>query len=172
MSMPLQDEGSSHTLGKLIAEIEQSHHAFTREALDHIGKLLGNKADALTHISPALLDCFDELQADLIPHLIKEERILFPYVTALENDPAHPPYSCFGSIANPIHMMKIEHDKVKMLLGRLRELTSNYAVSDNARTNTLYTALSALDRDLEQHIKTEDEILFPQALQLERESTP
>lgn len=171
MSIPAQDGSSPHVLGDLIADIEQSHHAFTRNALAHIGKLFEDNADGSVWNSPVLQDCFDELQSDLIPHLMKEERILFPYVIALENDPAHLPHSCFGSVANPIHMMKIEHDRVKVLLAKLRALTSNYAVSANAKTNALYMALSALDRDLEQHIKTEDEVLFPRALQLERAST-
>jgi regulator of cell morphogenesis and NO signaling len=167
MNLPTPDEASPHKLGELIAGIEQSHHAFTRDALERITRLFDAMADAGKPAPFALRHCFDELQADLIPHLMKEERILFPYIIALENEPANPPHSCFGTIANPIRMMEIEHDHVKNLLAKQRELSSNYTATSDVQTDALYTALLALDNDLQQHIQMEDEVLFPQALQLE-----
>lgn len=172
MNMPARGELSPHRLGDLVADIEQSHHVFTRNALERIAGLFDAMTDTGKPAPLALRHCFDELQADLIPHLMKEERILFPYITAFESEPANPPHSCFGSIANPIRMMKIEHDHVKTQLARLRELTSNYAATSDAQTSALYADLLALDSDLEQHIKMEDDVLFPRALQLERETTP
>ena len=170
MSLPTHEEASLHRLGDLITGIEQSHHAFTRDALDRITKLFDAMTDAGKPAPLALRRCFDELQADLIPHLMKEERILFPYIIALESEPANPPHSCFGSIANPIGMMAIEHDHVKTLLARQRELSSNYAATSNAQIYALYAALLALDDDLQQHIHMEDDVLFPHALQLERQT--
>jgi regulator of cell morphogenesis and NO signaling len=167
MNLPTHEEASPHRLGKLIASIEQSHHVFTRDALDCITKLFDAVTDAGKPAPLALRRCFDELQADLIPHLMKEERILFPYIIALESEPANPPHSCFGSIANPIRMMEIEHDHVKALLTRQRELLLYYAATSNAQTDALYAALLALDNDLQQHINMEDNVLFPQALRLE-----
>jgi regulator of cell morphogenesis and NO signaling len=167
MNLPTHEEASPHRLGELIAGIEQSHHAFTRDAIEHITKLFDAMTDAGEPAPLELRHCFDEVRADLIPHLMKEERILFPYIIALESEPANPPHSCFGSIANPIRMMEIEHDHVKALLARQRKLSSNYAATSNAQTDALYAALLTLDNDLQQHIQMEDDVLFPHALRLE-----
>jgi len=156
-------------LGDLIAHIEQSHHVFTRSELERIAEIL----DAMKGVSiPVLAEielCFAELRADLIPHLMKEERILFPYITSLERDPTHPPSSCFGSIANPISIMLIEHTAVINLLKKLRALTDEYraAPGSSASMLKLYTALAGLDDDLMQHIHWEDDVLFPRAQQME-----
>lgn len=169
MTLLTDAEPLSRNLGDLIADIEQTHHAYTRDALEQIAGLL---EAAGTASPPALRHCVDELQADLIPHLMKEEQVLFPYIIALENHPENPPYACFGSVANPIRMMQMEHTRVKTLLISLRELTSQYAPGDDAQLNALYAALAALDQDLEQHIQTEDEVLFPRMLQLEQNLAP
>lgn len=169
MSLQVSAESSPSRLGDLIADIEQSHHVYTRHQLDLIADLFGDMAGAGMATSVTLQQCFDTLRDDLVPHLMKEERILFPYITALESDPAHPPHSCFGSIANPIRMMKIEHEHVKALLGQLRNLTSDFAVTGDGRIDVLYQALEGLEHDLQEHIHWEDEVLFPGALQLERE---
>lgn len=154
-------------LGDLIHNVEQSHHVFTRDELERIAGLLGAMEKAGMPAPAKLQQCIDELRDDLLPHLIKEERILFPYITALERDTAHPPHSCFGSIANPIRMMQIEHEHLKSLLITLRELTTNYAATNEDWLDTLYQALQGLDLDLQEHIYWEDDVLFPGALKLE-----
>jgi len=48
------------------------------------------------------------LRLDLLSHMPKEERILFPYITALDraNESGGPaPRAMFGTVANPIRMM-------------------------------------------------------------------
>ena len=169
MSTLPQAEVPPPQLGNLIAEIERTHHVFTRDELQRIEGLLDAMNKSGDTSSLALQRCFSELRDDLLPHLMKEERILFPYITALESNPTHPPHSCFGSIANPIRMMQIEHARVKTLLAELRELTSNYAVTAEAHLDSLYRALEGLDLDLQKHIYWEDDVLFPSAMELERE---
>lgn len=155
------------SLTELIVHIEQSHHVFTRSQLSLIGALIEQLDGTAMPVHVGIKHCVLELQADLLSHLVKEERILFPYITAMEQHPDDPPYSCFGSVANPIRMMDSEHDAVKSLLSKLRELSGNYT-SDLADVATLYRALAALDKDLMQHIYLEDEVLFPRTLQLEQ----
>ena len=159
------------SLSSLITDIEQSHHVFTRSQLNQIEEIL-DEVESET-LPEALEQCFKTLKNDLIPHLLKEERILFPYIAALESNPEHPPSSCFGSVANPIRMMQLEHDAVKSLLAEIRNLTMNYqpGCDVSAGLAKLYAALKALDDDLVEHIDREDNVLFPHALQLERELT-
>lgn len=158
---------SKLSLRDQIVEIENSHHSFTREELDRIFEIL-NALNEIGAIVPKNLQlCIEELRDDLLPHLLKEEQILFPYISALEADPANPPHSCFGSIANPIRMMQVEHEHVKSLLIKLRGLSSNYMVTNEALLEGLFIELEKLDRDLQEHIRWEDRVIFPQALKLE-----
>lgn len=175
-AQPLFDFTSSQptdqsNLGDLIAYIEQTHHAFTRLQLSQITTLLDGLVDTAMPAFTEIRHCFAQLQADLIPHFMKEERILFPYIVELESNPAHKPHSCFGSIANPIRMMGIEHEAMKNLLTTLRELMENYRPIATYAPNikALYAALSELDSDLIQHIQWEDGVLFPRALTLDKE---
>jgi len=158
------------SLSALISYIEQSHHVFTREALAHIKILFNSRKTAGVTEPDDIRCCFEKLEADLTPHLAKEERILFPYIVALESNPAQPPASCFGSVANPVRMMGIEHHGVKEILEQLRELTANYQPPREGDSDVfaLYSALAKLDNDLVEHIHLEDDVLFPQALELER----
>ncbi len=157
-------------LSELISHIEQTHHVYTRAALAHIEELFNHQELAVA--SADIRGCFEKLEADLTPHLMKEERILFPYIVELEGNPGQPPASCFGSVANPIRMMDMEHESVTKLLEQLRELTANYRPpsEDNANISALYTALAELERDLVQHIHLESDVLFPQAIKLERQT--
>ena len=170
MSITAQ-ESNKQNLSELISHIEQSHHVFTREALAHIKALFTSRELVSVGKSVEIRICFEQLEADLMPHLMKEERILFPYIVALENNPMQPPVSCFGSVANPIRMMGVEHQAVEKLLKQLRELTANYRPLPESDSNvsTLYAALAELDRDLVEHIHLENDVLFPQALELELE---
>ena len=158
---------TQYPLGELIARIEQTHHVFTRAALAQIKGLL-NSTDAAG--TAGIRRCFEELEADLLPHLMKEERILFPYIVALEGSPGQPAESCFGSVANPIGMMNREHRAVDGLLQQLRGLTDNYRALSGPGPGVpaLYSALAELDRDLVEHMHQENDVLFPQALELER----
>jgi len=54
-------------------------------------------------------------------------------------------------------------------LGRMREASSDYAVPPDGCISykTLYSALTALEVDLHQHIHLENNILFPRAVELE-----
>lgn len=160
------------SLSELISIIEGEHHAFTRAELDRIATMLGDAELATMPALDEVRHCVTELQADLMPHLLKEEHILFPYITALESDPENPPSSCFGSIANPIRMMQLEHASMRSLLEKLRALTAQYrpAPDSNPQVFLLYAALAGFDADLVQHIHWEDAVLFPRALQMESQS--
>jgi regulator of cell morphogenesis and NO signaling len=168
---PSVDSIETASLEELIAHIDQSHHAFTRDQLNRIANLIAILEGAGTPISSELRHCCSELEADLRPHLMKEEQILFPYILGLEGSPDHPPHACFGTLANPIRMMNIEHDRLDGLLVRLRETTGNYHADPCGQSDlsALFTALEALDADLVRHMYLEDEVLFPRALGLEQE---
>jgi regulator of cell morphogenesis and NO signaling len=103
---------------------------------------------------------------------VKEESVLFPYIVQMEeaavaNQTLPPPP--FRTVQNPVRVMMAEHDAAGYILGRMREASSDYAVPpDGCITyKTFYSALTALEVDLHQHIHLENNILFPRAVELE-----
>jgi regulator of cell morphogenesis and NO signaling len=163
------------TLAELIGHILDKHHAYTKEEMARLEALIGKVIGAHGENHPELLrlgSLFQELCADLKPHMFKEEQILFPYIiemerASLQNKPA--PFAPFGTVNNPIRMMMTEHETVGDLLRELRALSSNYSVPPDGCISyqTLYQALEAFEGDLHQHIHLENNILFPRAIDLE-----
>lgn len=163
------------TLGELVGHILDKHHVYTREEMARLEPLI-DKVIAVHAGNHAELQgigvLFQQLCADLKPHMFKEEQILFPYIvemerSALQNRPA--PFAPFGTVNNPVRMMMMEHDTVGDLLRELRVLSSNYTVPADGCISyqTLYQALEAFEQDLHQHIHLENNILFPRAIELE-----
>jgi regulator of cell morphogenesis and NO signaling len=163
------------SLAALIAHIVEKHHTFTRQELARLDALLskvcgvhGQNHTELFHIQKQ----FQELSRDLEPHMLKEERVLFPYIVQMEEavknhrTPHSPP---FGTVQNPVKVMMAEHDAAGNILREMRELSSDYTVPEDGCISyqTLYGALAALEADLHQHIHLENNILFPRAAEME-----
>lgn len=74
-----------------------------------------------------------------------------------------------GSVGNPIGQMEAEHEDAGAALARMRSLTDNYALPDDACPTfaALYDGLAEIERDLHQHIHLENNILFPRAIEME-----
>lgn len=163
------------TLETLINHIVVKHHSFTRLEIARLNALWDKVCMAHGENHPELLKIyvsFRELGADLETHMTKEERVLFPYVIRMEAAAKQqvplfrPP---FGTVANPVRMMMLEHDRAGELLKKIRKLSSDYVTPGDACVSykTLYAALEALEKDLHQHIHLENNILFPKAVEME-----
>lgn len=162
-------------LSELINHILATHHVFTKQEMDRL-QLLTQKVISAhgenhreLHKVGAL---FDQLCADLKPHMFKEEQILFPYIQRLaqaSDGMQAAPFAPFGTVNNPIRMMMTEHDTAGEILRELRTATSDYSVPQDGCISyrTLYEALAAFEKDLHQHIHLENNILFPRAIELE-----
>lgn len=163
-------------LSELIQYILDKHHVYTKEEMVRLTALLGKVVDAHGANHPELLELqttFQQLCADLTPHMFKEEQILFPFVIELERSRTlnrHPPFAPFGTVNNPVRMMMMEHDTAGDILRDLRKLSADYKVPADACISykTLYNALEAFEQDLHQHIHLENNLLFPKAIELER----
>jgi regulator of cell morphogenesis and NO signaling len=163
------------TLSELVGYILDKHHVYTKEEMARLEPLIEKVIAAHGENHPELQGIgafFQQLCADLKPHMFKEEQILFPYIiemerSTVENRPA--PFAPFGTVTNPIRMMMMEHDTAGDLLRELRALSSNYTVPPDGCISyqTLYRALEAFEQDLHQHIHLENNILFPRAIEME-----
>lgn len=171
------DRFTSMSLSELIRHILDEHHTFTRDEIAALRPLAAKVAMRHGENHPELVrlrDLFDELSEDLLQHLLKEENVLFPYVeqlgrAATNNAPL--PFSCFGSVNNPVRMMMTEHDTAGDILRTMRALTLNYTLPEGACPSytALFSRLEAFERDLHQHIHLENNLLFPKAIELESE---
>lgn len=164
-------------LSRLIDHIEKTHHVFTREEIKNLSPLMIKVANKHGERNPQLFvleQLFSELCAELTPHLLKEEQVLFPYIKELESYKKTGNKnlkSCFGTIENPVRMMLKEHDSAGDILRKMREVSTNYELPENACPSftALFTRLEEFEKDLHQHIHLENNLLFPKALKLENE---
>ncbi len=162
-------------LADLIAHIIATHHVFVREESPRILALAAKVTGVHAANHPELLQVqkvFDGLAEELRVHLMKEEQMLFPHISLMEEgvlagEPAPP--AMFGTVANPVRMMMQEHDGAGAALRLLHSITSNYALPGDACISyrTLYQALQDFEADLHQHIHLENNILFPRAVAME-----
>ncbi len=168
------------SLADLIDHIVAKHHVFTRNEMERLRGLLNKVCGVHGQNHPeleTLRTLFETLSLELGPHMMKEERVLFPYVMGMETAIQEkrsimpPP---FGTVANPVRMMMLEHDAAGELLKDMRRTTSNYTTPEDACISyqTLYQALDAFEKDLHQHIHLENNILFPRAVEMEAGVSP
>lgn len=171
----LSRDWSGASLTELLAHIEASHHAFLRQQLPRLEVLLEKVLEAHGERHPELdevFDLFQSLARDLMPHLLKEEQILFPFIRHLETGQA--PEACFTSVQSPIRAMEAEHEAVGQLLAQLRAVTAGYTVpADGCATfRALYEGLQALEADTHRHIYLENQLVHPRAQALEAALQP
>jgi regulator of cell morphogenesis and NO signaling len=153
----------------LADHIEATHHRYLHDELPALSALAAKVHAVHGERHPELAEVrarFDELRADLDPHLLKEERVLFPAIRALVAGRRDFP---FGTVNNPIRMMGIEHDRAGELLAALREITDGYRTPADgcASYRALYERLAALEADTHRHIHLENNVLFPAAAAIE-----
>ncbi len=161
-------------IDRLIDHIVDTHHAYVRAALPAIAHHLDKiaKAHAARHPELArVVAVFAELGSDLEQHLVKEERILFPYIRDLAAgaDLCGRTPSPFGTVENPIRMMEREHREAADRLEEIKDLTRDFAIpEDGCPTYGLCMAeLEVFEADLHRHVHLENNVLFPQGVALE-----
>jgi regulator of cell morphogenesis and NO signaling len=152
----------------LADDIVATHHRYLHQELPRLDALSEKVLTVHGCRHPELNDVrrlVAEIRADLEPHLMKEERVLFPAIRAVAQGHRDFP---FGSIANPIRMMGIDHDRAGELLAELRAATAGDAMPADgcASYRSLYERLEALELDTHLHVHKENNVLFPAALRL------
>ncbi len=167
----------SWPLDLLADYIEKKHHRYVQEKTLEIQPYLDKICKVHGERHPELLKIKEEFNAsagELAAHMKKEELILFPFIrkmtkAKLENakvDAAH-----FGTVKNPIQMMMNEHTVEGHRFMKIEELTNNYTPPQDA-CNTYrvsFALLKEFEQDLHLHIHLENNILFPKAIEIEKE---
>lgn len=169
---------SADTLAAMGANIVAMYHVYTREELQTVIPLAAKVLGVHGERHPELAEVaalVQELTNDMLPHMLKEEQVLFPYVQQLEaaatnGQPAPTPF--FGTVKNPVRMMMLEHDRVGELLARLRVVTADYAAPDDAcfSYRELYRRLAEFELRTHEHVHVENNVYFPRAVTLEEQA--
>ena len=168
---------SDWSLDFLADYIVNTHHSYVKKNLPDIKAYAEKVMQVHDSMHPELgriNQLVKEMDAELTAHLVKEERVLFPYIKALvsaKNSEGSLHAAAFGTVQNPINMMEMEHELVGKNLDEIRKLTSNYLLPDDACASygLLYRMLDEFEEDLHLHIHLENNILFPKALEMERQ---
>ncbi len=168
------------SLAALADYIVKTHHTFTRAETERITALLEKTCAAHGTNHGELLEIqriFAALRLEIENHLLKEERMLFPYIALMEsslNFGQPVPPAPFGSTRNPVKVMVNEHDAAGEHLREIRNLSNHFDVPADAcmTFRTLYDALEAFETDLHRHIHLENNILFPKAIEMEASGKP
>ena len=157
--------------------IVNTHHSYVKKNLpdikgysDKVARVHGNRHPELLPVNQLVAEIYTEM----MDHMVKEERVLFPYIKELANakNNEQPLLSSrFGTVQNPINMMEMEHEMVAKNLIAIRELTRNYTLPEDACASysLLYRMLDEFEDDLHLHVHLENNILFPKALAIEKQ---
>jgi regulator of cell morphogenesis and NO signaling len=161
---------------ELANHILNTHHVYVKKMLPVIFAHSQKVSEVHGKNHPEVIEIaklFEAVHDELSSHLMKEEKMLFPvilHLAELEKTGSKMEVSPFGSIENPINVMEREHVEAGEGLYKIRELSSNYNPPEDACTTykVLYQELDEFENDLHTHIHLENNILFPQAIELEK----
>ena len=151
----------------LVDYIVGNHHEYVRNAIPEIEALLEKVCAAHGEDNLELLNIqqdFNDLAAELLDHMTKEELALFPALKRLEasGNGGHP---LADNIKAPIAMMEHEHRIAGDLMKSIRILSNHYTAPEFAcpTFRITYQKLREFDDDLMTHVHLENNILFANA---------
>jgi regulator of cell morphogenesis and NO signaling len=161
---------------ELANHILNTHHIYVKKMLPIIFAHSQKVSEVHGKNHPEVIEIakiFEMVHDELSSHLMKEEKMLFPvilHLAELEKSGSGMEVSPFGSIQNPIDVMEREHAEAGDGFYKIRELSSSYNPPEDACTTykVLYQELNEFEQDLHTHIHLENNILFPQAVELEK----
>ncbi|WP_207515675.1 DUF542 domain-containing protein [Longitalea luteola] len=161
----------------LIDYIINIHHVYLKKALPDTKEQLAKFANGHRRKYPeltALEVVFNDLLTDMLPHMVHEEEIIFPYIRQIAHAYDHKE-SYAGllvrTLRKPVEtVMHHEHESIHKILRAMRQLTGQYTPPPDACTNhrVMYFKLLEIENDLRQHIHLENNILFPRAIDMEK----
>ncbi|AVT19934.1 iron-sulfur cluster repair di-iron protein [Paracidovorax avenae] len=142
--------------GALIDHVVARYHEVHRAQLPELVRM-ARRVEAVHREHPqvpaGLADLLETTHGELLSHMLKEERVLFPMLRGGGDAFAGP----------PIAMMRAEHTEHGETLERLAALTGQMTPPPGA-CNTwraLYAGLAQFRDDLVEHIHLENNVLFP-----------
>lgn len=152
---------------ELVDHIETVHHHYLWAEMPRITALVDKIVSVHGDRHPELAEVqrlYNELRADLQPHLTREEQELFPMIRQLAATTGAPEAHDAAIVAQ-IDLLATEHETVGDLLDELHRVTSGYTTPADgcASYAACYRALAELEADTHLHVHKENNLLFPAA---------
>lgn len=153
----MTDPAPIHDAAELTRHIEARYHARHREQLPLLAEL-SRKVEAIHADDPrapaGLAEVLTRMIGEMEVHMKKEELILFPAIRAGGG----------RGLEHPIAVMRADHDDHAEELAEIRRLTGGPTLPEDACSSwtRLYEGLEEFIEDLQEHIRLENDMLFPQ----------
>lgn len=161
----------------LVAYLKKKHYYFVRQELPFLSNLIsGIKPDVgYEQLMADLRIMFPLFVEDFIHHIHEEESRLFKRIELLQ-DIEEGEFSTRDALTilekDPIHHLADQHEIHDDEMEGIRRLTKDYFLKEDAplTMKVLYHELQNFEKELSIHAKIEDELLFPKAVELEKEA--
>ncbi len=154
----------------LLDLILDTHHVYARDVLPRIRESVFAIPQADLRRDerlPKVREAVEALSDEMLTHMHREESMLFPVLRHIAASTEVSPVD-MEIILPPIECMQREHGFIDELLEYLRQLTDDFqppawAVAEH---RALLDDLAAFATDTTEHVRKENEILFPGVLRL------
>jgi regulator of cell morphogenesis and NO signaling len=172
MPAPDQVDWSDASLTALVRHIQHRYHTHLRAYIPYLdgmmAKVISRHGKDLSAVLPPLQASFEALRSELLAHMDKEDRVLFPFIEALDAGVPLPSADAEAWLAAPLAVLEAEHAHAGAALATMRALTGGYAPPEWAcpTFRGLYYGLAQLEADMHVHVHLENNILFPRAARL------
>ena len=143
--------------GATVDHILQRYHNVHRAQFEELVPLAQKVAQVHADtFSAEIAELLAYMQNELLMHMMKEERMLFPMINQ----------GVGRGVAMPISVMMHEHEEHDRAIARLKELTDNFQAPEGAcgSWTRLYALAKETVEDLNDHIHLENDILFARVL--------
>ncbi|HHK5605396.1 TPA: iron-sulfur cluster repair protein DnrN [Neisseria polysaccharea] len=143
--------------GATVDHILQRYHNVHRAQFEELVPLAQKVAQVHADTFPAeIAGLLAYMRNELLMHMMKEERMLFPMINQ----------GVGRGAAMPISVMMHEHEEHDRAIARLKELTDNFHAPEGAcgSWTRLYALAKEMADDLNDHIHLENDILFARVL--------
>ncbi len=155
--------------------IVNTHHSYVRKYLPElrayslkVSKVHGDHHPELVPIQILV----EKINEELTDHMQQEENVLFTYVKeiAKARNTGLTLNRQGKDLQNLIDELEKEHDFVGRCFDKIRDLSNSYAIPADACASykLLFTMLQEFEDDLHIHIHLENNILFPKAIEMEK----
>lgn len=161
----------------LVAYLKKKHYYFVRQELPFLSNLISGiqpEKEYATLLADLRI-MFPLFVDDFIHHIHEEESRLFNRIELLQDiEDNHFRTEDALTILekDPIHHLAGQHEIHDDEMEGIRKLTKDYFLEESAplTMKVLYHELQNFERELSVHAKIEDELLFPKAVELEKEA--
>ncbi|WP_297338380.1 hemerythrin HHE cation-binding protein [Algoriphagus sp.] len=174
---PTPEELYLNPIEVLVAYLKKKHYYFVRQELPFLSNMIsGIHPDPDFSVLMAdLRIMFPLFVQDFIHHIHEEESRLFKRIELLQ-DIEEGNFALYDALKilekDPVDKIADAHEIHDDEMEGIRKLTSNYSLNADAplTMKVLYHELQNFESELIIHAQIEDELLFPKAVELEREA--